>query len=153
LSGVFAGFFPALIARPRVVRGPSLPPFNPKEASMTIKHLLLLCLTLLPLSVAAQTLVNLNTADAATLARDLEGIGESKARAIVEHRTRNGAFRSVDELALVKGIGPKTLELNRSRLRVGAAAPQAKGVNATPSPARPAVKSGSSAPAGASRAR
>ncbi|NDE01131.1 MAG: helix-hairpin-helix domain-containing protein [Gammaproteobacteria bacterium] len=120
---------------------------------MSIKHLLLLCLTLLPLAAAAQNLVNLNTADAATLARDLEGIGESKARAIVEHRTRNGAFRSVDELALVKGIGPKTLELNRSRLRVGAATPQAKLANGAPSPARPAAKSGSSAPSGASRAR
>ena len=120
---------------------------------MSIKHLLLLCLTLLPLAAAAQNFVNLNTADAATLARDLEGIGESKARAIVEHRTRNGAFRSVDELALVKGIGPKTLELNRSRLRIGAVAPQAKLANGTPSPARPAAKSGSSAPSGAGRVR
>ena len=99
---------------------------------MTIKHLLLLLLTVLPLVGAAQTLVNLNTADAATLARDLEGIGESKARAIVDHRTRNGAFRSVDELALVKGIGPKTLELNRSRLRVGPAAPQTAASKAAP---------------------
>ena len=69
---------------------------------------------------AAITVVNINTADAATLARHMEGIGESKARAIVEHRQRNGAFRSVDELALVKGIGKKTLERNRSRLTVGA---------------------------------
>ena len=120
---------------------------------MSIKHLLLLCLTLLPLAAAAETLVNLNTADAATLARDLEGIGESKARAIVEHRTRNGAFRSVDELALVKGIGPKTLELNRSRLRVGAPPPQAKLANGTPSPARPAAKPGSPTPARVNRAR
>lgn len=116
---------------------------------MTIKHVLLLLLTLLPLAGAAQTLVNLNTADAATLARDLEGIGESKARAIVEHRTRNGAFRSVDELALVKGIGPKTLELNRSRLRVGPAASSAIGSGGAKAPARAAAKPGSSAAAGA----
>ncbi|MFM8517587.1 MAG: ComEA family DNA-binding protein, partial [Nevskiaceae bacterium] len=107
-------------------------------------HLLLLLLTLLPLTGAAQALVNLNTADVVTLARDLEGIGESKARAIVEHRKRNGAFRSVDELALVKGIGPKTLELNRSRLRVGAGAPQA----ASPNAAKP-----SAAPKGNGRSR
>jgi competence protein ComEA len=94
---------------------------------MTVKHLLLLLFTLLPLAGVAQTLGNLDTADAATLARDREGIGESKARAIVEHRTRNGAFRSVDELALVKGIGPKTLERNRLRLRVGPAASPATG--------------------------
>jgi competence protein ComEA len=120
---------------------------------MTIKHVLLLLLTLLPLAGAAQTLVNLNTADAATLARDLEGIGESKARAIVEHRTRNGAFRSVDELALVKGIGPKTLELNRSRLRVGPAASAATGSGGAKAPARATArataKPGSSGSAGA----
>ena len=122
---------------------------------MTIKHVLLLLLTLLPLAGAAQTLVNLNTADAATLARDLEGIGESKARAIDEHRTRNGAFRSIDELALVKGIGPKTLELNRSRLRVGPAASAATGSGGAKAPARAAAparataKPGSSASSGA----
>ena len=122
---------------------------------MTIKNVLLLLLTLLPLAGAAQTLVNLNTADAATLARDLEGIGESKARAIVEHRTRNGAFRSIDELALVKGIGPKTLELNRSRLRVGPAASAATGSGGAKAPTRAAAparataKPGSSASSGA----
>lgn len=65
--------------------------------------------------------VDLNSADAATLARELLGIGESRARAIVEHRRRHGPFRSVDELALVRGIGPKTVERNRARLRVGGA--------------------------------
>ena len=119
---------------------------------MTIKHVLLLLLTLLPLAGAAQTLVNLNTADAATLARDLEGIGESKARAIVEHRTRNGAFRSIDELALVKSIGPKTLELNRSRLRVGPAASAATGSGGAKAPARATAKPGSSASSGAGSA-
>jgi competence protein ComEA len=63
--------------------------------------------------------VDLNTADAATLARELQGIGESRALAIVEHRRRHGPFRSVDELALVRGIGPKTVERNRARLRIG----------------------------------
>ena len=63
--------------------------------------------------------VDLNTADAATLARELQGIGESRARAIVEHRRRHGPFSSVDELALVRGIGPKTVERNRARLRIG----------------------------------
>ena len=117
---------------------------------MTIKHVLLLLLTLLPLAGAAQTLVNLNTADAATLARDLEGIGESKARAIVEHRTRNGAFRSIDELALVKGIGPKTLELNRSRLRVGPAASAATGSGGAKAPTRAAAPARATAKPGSS---
>ena len=73
--------------------------------------------------------VDLNTADAATLARELQGIGESRARAIVEHRRRHGPFRSVDELALVRGIGPKTVERNRARLRIGGGG----GVSVTPS--------------------
>ncbi|SDS57462.1 ComEA family DNA-binding protein [Pseudomonas oryzae] len=62
--------------------------------------------------------VDLNSADAETLARELDGIGEAKARAIVEYRQANGAFTSVDELLEVKGIGAATLEKNRARLSV-----------------------------------
>jgi competence protein ComEA len=62
--------------------------------------------------------VDLNTADAQTLARELNGIGEAKARAIVEYREANGAFTSVDEILEVKGIGAATLEKNRERLSV-----------------------------------
>ena len=62
--------------------------------------------------------VDLNCADVATLSRELSGIGEARARAIVEHRQRHGPFRSVDELALIRGIGPKTIERNRARMRV-----------------------------------
>jgi competence protein ComEA len=67
--------------------------------------------------------VDLNTADVATLSRDLLGIGDTRARAIVEHRRRHGPFRSVDELALVRGIGPKTVDRNRTRLRVSGETP------------------------------
>lgn len=83
---------------------------------------------------ATVTVINLNTADAPTLAREMDGIGEAKARAIVEHRQRNGGFRSVDELALVKGIGTKTIDNNRARLTVGTV---------------PAPKTGSRSPVGA----
>ncbi len=62
--------------------------------------------------------VNINTADAATLSRALVGIGEVRAQAIVAHRTQNGPFRSADDLALVKGIGPKVIERNRANIRV-----------------------------------
>ena len=62
--------------------------------------------------------IDLNSADAETLARELNGIGEAKARAIVEYRQANGAFTSVDELLEVKGIGAATLEKNRERLTV-----------------------------------
>jgi competence protein ComEA len=68
--------------------------------------------------VSAAEVVNINTADAATLSRELKGIGTTRAQAIVEYRRKNGPFRSVDELALVKGIGPKVIEQNRELIRV-----------------------------------
>ncbi len=62
--------------------------------------------------------VNLNTADAATLQKELAGIGATKAQAIVAYREEHGNFASVDELLEVKGIGPATLEKNRDKLSV-----------------------------------
>jgi competence protein ComEA len=64
------------------------------------------------------TEVNINTADAATLAVMLDGVGESRANAIVEYRKSNGPFESADELAQVKGIGSAVVEKNRARIRV-----------------------------------
>lgn len=62
--------------------------------------------------------VNINTADADTLSRELKGIGPSKARAIVDYREQQGVFVSVDELLEVKGIGLATLERIRDQLTV-----------------------------------
>lgn len=64
--------------------------------------------------------VDLNTADASTLAKELDGIGLARAKAIVEYREKNGQFRSVDEILNVKGIGPQVLEQNKSSLKLGA---------------------------------
>lgn len=68
--------------------------------------------------VAEVARVNLNTADVPALEGGLVGIGKVKAQAIVDHRTANGPFASVDELLEVKGIGAVTLEKNRDRLSV-----------------------------------
>ncbi|CAG0943183.1 hypothetical protein GPROT2_02047 [Gammaproteobacteria bacterium] len=62
--------------------------------------------------------VDLNSADAATLARELDGIGLARARAIVEYREKNGKFRSADELLKVKGIGPQVLQQNKANLQL-----------------------------------
>ena len=62
--------------------------------------------------------VDINTADAAAISAELKGIGLSKARAIVEYRNKHGPFRSADDLSLVKGIGERTVEINRSDIRV-----------------------------------
>jgi competence protein ComEA len=73
--------------------------------------------------------VNLNTADAATIAKELKGIGLTRAQAIVDYRAKHGPFKSPDELALVKGIGKKAIERNRADIvleRRAAPAPAAK---------------------------
>jgi competence protein ComEA len=62
--------------------------------------------------------VNINTADAATMARELNGVGLKRAQAIVEYRQKNGPFKSVDELALVKGIGAAAVAKNRELIRI-----------------------------------
>lgn len=60
--------------------------------------------------------VNINKADAATLASALKGVGTSRAQEIVRYREAYGPFTSVDELADVKGIGKSTLDDNRTRI-------------------------------------
>ncbi|POF39752.1 competence protein ComEA [Pseudomonas laurylsulfativorans] len=62
--------------------------------------------------------VDLNSADAPTLQRELAGVGEAKAKAIVAYRESNGAFASVDELLEVRGIGKAILDRNRDRIEV-----------------------------------
>ena len=62
-------------------------------------------------------LVDINQATVADLDR-LPGIGPSTARAIVDHRTRNGPFASVDDLLAVRGIGPAKLAELRALVRV-----------------------------------
>ncbi|EJN18768.1 competence protein ComEA-like protein with helix-hairpin-helix repeat region [Pseudomonas sp. GM78] len=62
--------------------------------------------------------VDLNKADAPTLQRELSGVGEAKALAIVAYRESNGPFASVDELLEVKGIGKALLDKNREKLQV-----------------------------------
>lgn len=65
-------------------------------------------------SNAFATPVNINTADAKTIADSLGGIGLKKAEAIVDYRTKNGAFKTVKDLAQVSGIGDKTIEKNKA---------------------------------------
>ncbi|MEO6103870.1 MAG: ComEA family DNA-binding protein, partial [Pseudoxanthomonas sp.] len=64
--------------------------------------------------------VNINSADADTLSRELKGVGMKRAQAIVDYRTKHGPFKSADELALVKGIGPAALAKNRELIRIEA---------------------------------
>ncbi len=63
--------------------------------------------------------VNINQADAATIARSLDGIGPSRAEAIVAWRDAHGPFKKADDLHHVKGIGKATIERNRGSILLG----------------------------------
>jgi competence protein ComEA len=90
-----------------------------KPFSMILKSLML-SLMLAGVAVAGET-VDINTADAATLDRVLDNVGAVKAEAIVAYREANGPFKSPEQLALVTGIGLKTVERNLDRITVGPA--------------------------------
>ena len=64
--------------------------------------------------------VDLNTADAETLARELKGIGPARAEAIVAWREANGPFQAPEDIVLVQGIGERVLEDNRDNIIVSA---------------------------------
>ncbi len=71
---------------------------------------LLLTLTFLFSANTFATPVNINTADAQKIADSVSGLGLKKAQAIVDYRTKNGEFKTLDDLNKVSGIGDKTIE-------------------------------------------
>jgi len=97
--------------------------------------------------------VDINSATADQIASGLKGVGKSKAEAIVKDREKNGPFKSVDDLARVKGVKAGIITKNRDNITVGApglavpAIPRAAvsipaaapAVPAAPAPAVPAV--------------
>lgn len=62
--------------------------------------------------------VDLNHADSGTLVHYLRGVGESRARAIVDYREANGPFLTTDEIIEVEGVSLRIWENNRDILRV-----------------------------------
>jgi len=86
-------------------------------------------LVLLSIAFAAEAWaagIDLNTADSSAL-ESLPGIGPSKAAAIIQYRTDNGPFKTVDELDNVSGIGPSTLTSVRDLVSIGAASGKPEG--------------------------
>ena len=66
---------------------------------------------------SAATSVNVNTADAKTLDKELAGVGKVTATRIVEER-KNGEFRDVADLSKrVNGFGAKTAAKNKEKIR------------------------------------
>lgn len=62
--------------------------------------------------------LNINSADATVLQRELSGVGKAKAEAIVTYRESHGDFASVEELLEVEGIGKTLLDRNRDKITV-----------------------------------
>src|SRR5437764_1833984 len=94
--------------------------------------------------------VNLNTATALEL-QQVPGIGPSTADKILQMRKSYGAFKTVDDLRAIKGIGPKRIEKMRKYVTVGRAVPAKKTGNLAaskdnavvkPSAAMPTAKNG-----------
>jgi len=98
---------------------------NGRNARLVRRSVQMLIASLLPVMAWAGP-VDINKADAATIAKELQGVGLSRAQAIVEYREKNGAFKSVDDLRKVKGIGAKTLEQNRANIRLSGTEPAKK---------------------------
>ena len=79
---------------------------------------LLLALTLFfAIGGTAIAAVNINTATKEELT-SLKGIGEKRAQEIINYRTKNGPFKSVDDLGKVPGIGPGILKQIRPNVTV-----------------------------------
>ncbi|CAK0780562.1 competence protein ComEA [Gammaproteobacteria bacterium] len=81
--------------------------------------------------------VDINSADATSIAKAIDGVGPVKAQAIVSYREKNGPFATVDDLTKVKGISKKIVDNNRANMTAGAA----------PAPATPAKPAAPAAPA------
>lgn len=77
-----------------------------------------------PISALAQPsqsqeskLIHLNQADVDTLTQSFKGIGRKRAEAIIAYREANGGFKTIEDLALVKGIGKSFVDRNLQKLQ------------------------------------
>ncbi|MBA3536895.1 MAG: helix-hairpin-helix domain-containing protein [Tatlockia sp.] len=63
------------------------------------------------------TKIDLNKADALALSKSFKGIGKKRAEAIVKYREEHGKFKSVEDLAKVKGFGIRFIDSHLSQLQ------------------------------------
>lgn len=64
----------------------------------------------------AMMTINVNVATAEQIAYILDGVGMTRAQAIVQHRENYGKFERVEELLMVRGIGDSILNANREKI-------------------------------------
>ena len=80
-----------------------------------MRHIRVLVILFVVFGVSARSFaepVNVNSASAEAIAKSLDGIGITKARAIVAYRNEHGPFEAASDLAQVVGIGQRTIALN-----------------------------------------
>jgi len=117
-----------------------------------MKKLLVALFAFFAFSGIAMAAVDINSATVEQL-DGLKGVGPAKAQAIVEYRTKNGPFKSVDDLEKVKGFGKKTVDGLRAEVTVGGAAAPAKAEKADKGKADKAKPAAAPAPASAPDAK
>lgn len=61
--------------------------------------------------------IDLNKADVKSLTGSFKGIGQKRAEAIVQHRESHGAFKSVSDLAAVRGLGKAFVDNHLTQLQ------------------------------------
>lgn len=81
-----------------------------------MNKLLLSCLVALLPMVTLAGPVNVNTADAETISKELKGVGITKAQAIVQYREQHGSFHQAEDLLAVKGIGQAVIRDNQGNI-------------------------------------
>ena len=82
-----------------------------------VRSCILAVLLTLPTSLLAGEIININTADKEVL-MSIKGIGEKRAQAIIAYRDENGSFKTIEQLADVKGVGFSVVDKNRESLVV-----------------------------------
>ena len=88
------------------------------KRSLVLVIVMGIVLTFVPTLLAGETgKVNINTATAEEIAK-LEKIGSKYAERIVQYRKEHGPFKKAEDITKVKGVGPKTFELNKDRITV-----------------------------------
>lgn len=87
----------------------------------------IICVFCLVSFFAVAAPIDINTADANSLANVIDGVGVKKAQAIIVYRKEHGPFKTVNDLIRVKGIGIKTVEKNR--VKITAIPPKREAIN------------------------
>ena len=68
-------------------------------------------------NTAEEGIININTASLEELQK-INGVGEVKAKSIINYREKNGGFKSIDEMKNIEGIGDKTFEKMKDQITV-----------------------------------